>query len=145
MGVVVVVLTMSTHRGTCAISCYGGITITRRYYTAPTAAEGLQAASVRSAARLIANLITGIKRKRKGLEMTSTKQLAPELEQIVEDIRGLRALATTTGFMTFRSQREILSRLSPTDQAAVGRELELREKRTQPIYTRPAAQLEQGK
>jgi hypothetical protein len=77
--------------------------------------------------------------------MTSTKQLAPELEQIVEDIRGLRALATTTGFMTFRSQREILSRLSPTDQAAVGRELELREKRTQPIYTRPAAQLEQGK
>ena len=51
------------------------------------------------------------------------RQLRPELEQIVEDILGLRALATTTGFMTFKSQREILARLTPADQAAVGRAL----------------------
>ena len=51
----------------------------------------------------------------------ATQQLKPELEQIVDDILGLRALATTTGFMTFKSQREILARLSPADQAAIGR------------------------
>jgi len=57
-------------------------------------------------------------------------QLRPELEQIVEDILGLRALADTTGFMTFKSQREILARLSPVDQAAIGRELKKREAQT---------------
>lgn len=56
-------------------------------------------------------------------EMPDNNQLRPELEQIVEDIIGLRALAATTGFMTFKSQRDILARLSPGDQAAVGREL----------------------
>jgi hypothetical protein len=56
-------------------------------------------------------------------EIPDNNQLRPELEQIVEDIIGLRALAATTGFMTFKSQRDILARLSPGDQAAVGREL----------------------
>lgn len=56
------------------------------------------------------------------------QQLKPELEQIVEDILGLRALATATGFMTFKSQRDILARLSPADQAAIGRALAKREK-----------------
>jgi hypothetical protein len=59
---------------------------------------------------------------------TQNKQLKPELEQIVEDILGLRALATTTGFMTFKSQRDILAQLTPKDQAAVGRALAMREK-----------------
>jgi hypothetical protein len=59
---------------------------------------------------------------------TPTRQLKPELEQIVEDILGLRALATTTGFMTFKSQRDILAQLTPKDQAAVGRALATREK-----------------
>jgi hypothetical protein len=77
--------------------------------------------------------------------MTTTKQLQPELEQIVEDIMGLKALANTTGFMTFKSQREILARLTPADMAAVGRELALREKRTQPIYTKPETQTEHAK
>jgi hypothetical protein len=57
-------------------------------------------------------------------------QLRPELEQAVEDILGLRSLATTTGFMTFKSVREILAQLTPKDQAAVGRELAKREKQS---------------
>jgi hypothetical protein len=75
----------------------------------------------------------------KGVSMATpqnSNQLRPELETIVEDIIGLRALATTTGFMTFKSQREILIRLSPEDQAAVGRELAKREQKQQPIYDR---------
>ena len=62
---------------------------------------------------------------RNGVSMTTQQnnQLRPELETIVEDILGLRALAATTGFMTFKSQREILARLSPADQAAIGRAL----------------------
>lgn len=58
----------------------------------------------------------------------ATQQLKPELQTIVDDIIGLRALASTTGFMTFRSQREILARLTPADQAAIGRALALKEK-----------------
>jgi len=68
-----------------------------------------------------------------------TQPLKRELEQIVDDICGLRALATTTGFMTFKSQREILARLTPAEQAAVGRELAIRERHTQPIYTKSEA------
>ena len=60
--------------------------------------------------------------------MNQPQQLRPDLEVIVEDILGLRALATTTGFMTFKSQRDILARLSPADQAAIGRALAKREK-----------------
>lgn len=62
----------------------------------------------------------------KGVFM-APQQLRHELETIVEDILGLRALAATTGFMTFKSQREILARLTPADQAAVGRTLAKRE------------------
>jgi hypothetical protein len=57
----------------------------------------------------------------------ATQQLRPDLEVIVEDIIGLKALATTTGFMTFKTQREILSRLTPADAAAVGRALAKRQ------------------
>jgi hypothetical protein len=55
------------------------------------------------------------------------KQLRSELVKIVEDIIGLRQLATTTGFMTFKEQRIILERLSAEDKAAVGRALAKRE------------------
>jgi hypothetical protein len=58
----------------------------------------------------------------------TNNQLRPELAQVVEDLIGLKALATTTGFMTFKTQREILARLSPADMAAVGRELQKRER-----------------
>jgi hypothetical protein len=63
-----------------------------------------------------------------GAVMNQSTQLRPELEQAVEDIIGLRVLANTTGFMTFKSVRDILAALSPKDQAAVGRELAKREK-----------------
>jgi len=53
----------------------------------------------------------------------TNNQLRPELQKIVEDIIGLRQLCATTGFMTFKTQREILSRLTPEDMAAVGRAL----------------------
>lgn len=58
---------------------------------------------------------------------THGNQLRPELVKIVEDIIGLRQLATTTGFMTFKEQRIILERLSAEDKAAVGRALAKRE------------------
>ena len=62
--------------------------------------------------------------------------LRPDLQKVVDDIEGLRALAKVTGFMTFKTQREILARLSPADAAAVGRALAAAEKRQQPIYQR---------
>jgi hypothetical protein len=69
---------------------------------------------------------------------TENNSLSEDLNKIVEDILGLRALASTTGFMTFKSQREILARLTPEDLAAVGREIASREKDTkkQPIFNR---------
>ena len=48
----------------------------------------------------------------------------------LEDLVGLRALANATGFLTFKSQRDILAQLTPKDQAAVGRALALREKQS---------------
>lgn len=66
-----------------------------------------------------------------------TRPLTPELEELVEEIIGLRALTKTTGFLTYKTQREMLARLSPPDAAAVGRALALREKEAQaPIYQR---------
>jgi hypothetical protein len=62
--------------------------------------------------------------------------LRKDLQQIVDDILGLRALAETTGFMTFKSQREILARLTPADQASVGHALAKAEARKQPIVKR---------
>jgi hypothetical protein len=73
---------------------------------------------------------------------TENNQLRDDLKKIVEDILGLRALASSTGFMTFKSQREILASLTPADLAAVGREIASREveakKKHQPIFNRNA-------
>jgi|HubBroStandDraft_6_1064221.scaffolds.fasta_scaffold196817_3 hypothetical protein len=55
-------------------------------------------------------------------------ELRPDLEKAIEDILGLRALHKTTGFATFKSQRDILNQLTPSDQAVVGRILAQREK-----------------
>jgi len=60
----------------------------------------------------------------------NNNELRPDLLKVVEDLLGLRALANATGFMTFKSQKEILSRLSPEDMAAVGRALAKIEKQT---------------
>ena len=69
---------------------------------------------------------------------TENNNLSEDLKKIVEDILGLKALASTTGFQTFKSQRELLAGLTPADLAAVGREIASRENDTkkQPIFNR---------
>lgn len=69
---------------------------------------------------------------------TENNNLRDDLKRIVEDILGLKALSSTTGFITFKSQREILAGLTPADLAAVGREIASRENDTnkQPIFNR---------
>ena len=66
----------------------------------------------------------------------NNNHLRPELEKIVETLIGLKQLATTTGFMTFKEQKVILERLSSEEKSLVGRELAKREQRQQPIYDR---------
>ena len=61
----------------------------------------------------------------------TNNQLRPELEKIVDTLIGLKQLATTTGFMTFKEQKVILERLSSEDKSLVGRELAKREQRQQ--------------
>jgi hypothetical protein len=66
--------------------------------------------------------------------MTTTvnsNQLTPELEKVVDTIIGLKQLATSTGFMTFKEQKVILDRLSSEDKSLVGRELARREPKKQ--------------
>jgi hypothetical protein len=77
------------------------------------------------------NRFQPIYNRNKGVEMAThtENQLRPDLAQIVEDIMGLKALTATTGYMTFRTQREILVKLSPEDMAAVGRALASREQK----------------
>lgn len=81
----------------------------------------------------MATAICRVSTLRNGVQsMTTTEnnnQLRPELEKVVETIIGLRQLATSTGFMTFREQKEILERLSSEDKSLVGRELVKREPR----------------
>jgi len=71
---------------------------------------------------------------RDGVESMNTteinNQLRPDLHKVVETIVGLRQLAASTGFLTFREQKEILERLSSEDKSLVGRELVRREKET---------------
>jgi hypothetical protein len=66
------------------------------------------------------------------MEIPSTEALAPQQQEAYDDILGLIALQKTTGFMTYKTQREILCKLSPHDAAVVGRALA---KRVQPICT----------
>lgn len=79
------------------------------------------------------NRFRPIYERSKGVEgmatQTTDNQLRPELAKVVEDILGLRALATTTGFMTFKSQKQILEKLTPEDAAIVGHELARRQQK----------------
>ena len=61
----------------------------------------------------------------------NNNQLRPDLEKVVETITGLRQLAASTGFMTFKEQKAILERLSSEDKSLVGRELAKREPKKQ--------------
>lgn len=67
------------------------------------------------------------------IDMRSQEPLRPELMAVVNDIIGLRALSASTGFLTFKSQREMLAKLAPSDAAAVGlalRQLEKEQRET---------------
>lgn len=77
------------------------------------------------------NRFQPIYERSKGVEIMATQttdtQLRPELVKVVEDILGLRALSKTTGFLTFKSQKQILEKLTPEDAAIVGHELARRQ------------------
>jgi hypothetical protein len=52
--------------------------------------------------------------------MTTTEpKLTPRLKTIAAKVEALRQLTKTTGFITSRSQGELLSRLSPDELASV--------------------------
>ena len=65
----------------------------------------------------------------------SPKQLRPELQELVNDLLALKAMAKG-GILTHHSQRELVKHLSPRDLADVARAVSEAEKRNQPIYQR---------
>jgi hypothetical protein len=60
-----------------------------------------------------------------GATMTkhSNSALRPDLQEIVRDLLGLKALEKNERFITHKAQREILSKLNPADLTAVARAL----------------------
>jgi hypothetical protein len=70
--------------------------------------------------------------------MNQSKQLRPELEEIVQDLVALRAIAKDGVVLTHHSQRELVKHLNAQDLAAVARAVSLEEKRQQPIYAHKA-------
>ena len=64
-----------------------------------------------------------------------SKQLRPELQEIVCDLLALREMAKT-GILTHHSQRELVKHLNARDMADVSRAVSLADKQQQPIYTR---------
>jgi hypothetical protein len=67
--------------------------------------------------------------------MNQSKQLKPELQEIVNDLLALKAMAKD-GILTHHSQRELVKGLSPRDMADVARTVFEAEKRQQPIYNK---------
>jgi hypothetical protein len=76
----------------------------------------------------VATLRNGVQSMATQQVKPDNNQLRPELEKIVETIIGLKAVAASTGYMTFKEQRAILDRLTSEDKAAVGRALAKRER-----------------
>lgn len=71
--------------------------------------------------------------------MSQTKQLRPELEDIVNDLVALKLMAKD-GVLTHYAQRELVKPLCARDLADVAKAVSLALKReTQPIYNRPAS------
>ena len=69
-------------------------------------------------------------------QVSQPKQLRPDLQEVVADIVALKAMTKNEHFITHKAQREILSKLNPSDLAAVARAIAEEEKRHQPIYIR---------
>ena len=67
--------------------------------------------------------------------MNQPKQLRDELQEIVNDLLALKAMAKD-GILTHHSQRELVKHLSPRDLADVARAVSEAEKRQQPIFQR---------
>ena len=67
--------------------------------------------------------------------MNQPKQLKPELQEIVNDLLALKAMARD-GILTHHSQRELVKHLSPRDLADVARAVSDTEKQQQPIFAR---------
>ena len=70
--------------------------------------------------------------------MNQPKQLRPDLQEIVNDLLALKAMAKD-GILTHHSQRELVKQLSARDMADVSRAVSLAERQQQPIYARKAA------
>jgi hypothetical protein len=60
--------------------------------------------------------------------------LKTELQEVVNDILALKAMAVNEHFITNKAQREILGKLNASDLAVVARALAAAENKHQPIY-----------
>jgi hypothetical protein len=60
-----------------------------------------------------------------------------DLQEIVSDLLALKMMARD-GIQTHHSQRELVKHLNAKELAAVARGVSLAEKRSQPIFNRPA-------
>jgi hypothetical protein len=67
--------------------------------------------------------------------MNTTKQLRPDLQEIVNDLLALKQMAKD-GILTHHSQRELVKGLNARDLADVAKAVSQEEKRRQPIYDR---------
>jgi hypothetical protein len=57
--------------------------------------------------------------KKETVMMTTRVELTPAQQQVIDQVRALRAYTTTTGFKTTRSQNDLLQALNGTDLATV--------------------------
>jgi hypothetical protein len=69
------------------------------------------------------------------IRMNQSKQLRPELQEIVSDLLALKGMAKD-GILTHHSQRELVKNLNARDLADVARAVSIGEKQQQPIYQR---------
>lgn len=61
----------------------------------------------------------------------------PDLQEIIGDLLALKMMARD-GIQTHHSQRELVKHLNAKELAAVARGVSLAEKRSKPIFERPA-------
>lgn len=76
----------------------------------------------------------------KGVVMEHTRinlEDRPDLQDVVRDVLALRKMTKLDNFMTHKTQRAILSYLTPLELVAVARALEEAEVKQRPIVTRP--------
>jgi hypothetical protein len=62
----------------------------------------------------------------------------PDLQEIIGDLLALRMMAKDGVVLTHNSQRDLVKHLNAKELAAVARGVSLAEKRSKPIFERPA-------